>query len=353
MFVYGTNDIMVPFRSEIMKATRKLNVAIVGCGYFGIKRLQALTALKDHVHLVGLVDSNSERLQSLANAYGISGYKTIEELPKTDLTIISTPNNTHATLAEEAILYGSNVLCEKPLAISSLDAQRIILAAKKGKRFVKTGSNHRFFPTVIKAQELVKQGTIGKILSFRATIGNDGSHTAKSWFWDPKVSGGGTFIDNGCHVLDLVRMFMGDFVRCMGYTDNLYWNHAPVEDSGLGVFVNKSNAQAVIYSSWLQWAGYLYIEMWGERGYIIIDSRGGDRVMLGFRDKKEIITYDFSMYPKISYELELQYFIDCIRQDKSPQPNAEDGKKVIEMIEGVYASSKQKKWVVLPEYDPR
>lgn len=326
----------------------KIKTVLVGAGYFGQKRIKACLDLKDNLEIIGVVDSDPNKIKLIENTYSLKSFKQLSDIKeKFDLAIISTPNNTHADLAVQALTMGANVLCEKPLASNSTDALRIVKQAKKSKLLVKTGSNHRFFSSVQKALELYKKGEIGELLSFRGSIGNAGQQTANSWFWNKKTSGGGTFIDNGCHLIDIARMFMGDFKKCVGHTDQLFWKDAKVEDFGTSVFYNDKEKHAMITSSWFQWHGYLYFELWGDKGYIIVDSRDQDTLKLGKKDNPLCTVYDFSNYPKNSYHQELLYFIDCIHKNIQPQPNAEDGYKVIKMIEAIYASSKQKKWINL------
>lgn len=329
---------------------KQVNFAIIGCGKFGEKRIKAFSNLSNDIKLAGVYDQNDGLKKSFKHTHGINYYESLENLldDKTvDAVVISVPNKFHLPLALQAIKSGKHVLVEKPLALNTSEVRKIIRVSKRYKRLVKTGSNHRFFPTVEKAYELYKDGLIGKILSFKGSIGNNGETQKKSWFWDKNIAGGGTFIDNACHLLDITRMFMGDFHSCLGQVTKLYWTDSGVEDYGTGIFVTHDNRQALITSSWTQWTGYLYFEIWGEKGYIFVDSRNCDKTTIGFKDPSIVKTFDFSNCPFYSYEKELTYFSDCIRKNKQPSPNAEEGLKVISMIEGVYRSTQIKRWVKL------
>ena len=93
----------------------------------------------------------------------------------------------------------------------SLDeAKKIYEVTKNSKGVLQIGSNHRYFESVMFAKKLVDDGKIGEVLSFNGRIGNNGERLKNSWFWDKEVSGGGTLLDNGCHLLDLSRYFMGN-----------------------------------------------------------------------------------------------------------------------------------------------
>ena len=140
---------------ESKKSSRK-RVVIVGAGYFGLKRLKACLELKKEIEVIGVVEKNPQQAASVHQKFQIPVFSTLTEIPAggMDLAIISTPNNTHAELAILALSLGAHVLCEKPLAVSTVEATKIAKAAQKYKRLVKTGSNHRFFASVQKAYQL-------------------------------------------------------------------------------------------------------------------------------------------------------------------------------------------------------
>ena len=243
---------------------KPLRVVIVGAGFFGTKRLSACLALPNDFQVIAVVDPVDEQRGRIAKQFGVPVAPNLKSLTqKADLAIIATPNAFHADMSIEAMKMGLHVLCEKPLATTHSDAKKITAAAKKYDRIVKTGSNHRFFHTVQKAKELYDEGAIGKLLFFKGSIGTNGARVSRKWFWNQKVSGGGTFIDNGCHLLDIARMFMGDFVSCTAAMTTNLWKETHVEDVGSAIYKTKDQRQAVITGSWLQWAGYLNIELCG------------------------------------------------------------------------------------------
>jgi predicted dehydrogenase len=320
-----------------------IKIGIIGCGYFGQKRIQACLQLSDDIQIVSIGDIDKNKAQIIGDRYCLKYTSTLEDIYNNsdiEAIIVAVPNVYHVDVASKSLLHGKHVLCEKPLANSIKHAKQIELIALKTKLIFKTGSNHRFFPTVQKAKEMVSAGEIGRLLVFKGNIGTDGSHTKNSWFWDKKISGGGTFIDNGCHLLDIARMFMGDFHTCFGSATSLYWKKAGIEDFATAVYTTKKGSQAIITSSWIQWAGYLYFELWGDDGYIIVDNRGCAKTIVGKKNNiSPPITYDFGNQPIRSYHDELLYFVDCIRKNIQPEPSVGDGMKVIQMIDGLYKSN--------------
>ena len=339
-------------KSESKASGGKLSVAVAGCGYFGSKRIRACAQIPDEVELQAVMDANKNRAADVGTSSGVphfTNFNALLEETEIDAVILAVPNNMHASLSIQALEAGKHVLCEKPLAINPSEAKRIVDAAESSGKLVKTASNHRFFPTVTKAFELYSSGIIGEILSFRGAIGNDGGLTHDSWFWKKDVAGGGTFIDNACHLLDIARMFMGDFSMCLGQVANLYWKQAEVEDYATGIFVTDEGRQALITSSWTQWTGYFYFELWGDTGYIFVESRGEDKVTVGDNHQGVVRTYDYGRYPITSHQDELSYFARSVAMGEQPLPSARDGLEVIKMIDGVYRSTEEKTWVSLAE----
>lgn len=333
-------------KKSFSSVTKKLRTVIVGCGCFGIKRLQSCKNLHDDFDVIGLVETDHNKARQVTKKYALQTKSSISDFAKSkiNLAIIVTPNNTHSPLSVEALSLGMHVLCEKPLAISTPEANKIVSASKKYKRFVKTGSNHRFIPYIEKAISLVKTDAIGRVLRMNGSIGNNGEHVAKGWFWNKQLSGGGTLIDNGCHLIDIVTLLMKGMTLCSAQISTSYWGKASVEDNASVLLTTKDGRQATITSSWTKWNGYLSLEIWGSNGFIQTNS-DSQLVIHGNKQGKVIKTYDFSQDKTVSYEKELLYFKECIEKGIPPEPDAQDGARVIRIIETAYTSARLKKHV--------
>lgn len=326
---------------------KKINVGIIGCGKFGQKRMQTCFDLKEHLQLIALADPNP-KIKKLAQKNNLNYYFDYQKMiakEKIDLVFISTPNIHHAPIAIDCLKNNIHVLCEKPLTTNFHDATEIVKIAKKSSALIKLGANHLFFPTVKKAKKLIDDKEIGQIINFSGSIGTNGELSKNSWFWDKKVSGGGTLIDNGSHLLGIIQLIIGDFDKCSGHISNNFWKKTEVEDYCSSILTNKKNQQATIISSWTQWADYLQFKITGTKGQIEAKTGKENSVVLSFRDKKKKTkTWDFSKLPITSYQDEIKYFLKCIHEKKQPYPNAKDGLQIIKTIEAIYKSSITKKW---------
>jgi predicted dehydrogenase len=328
----------------------ELRFAVVGCGAFGARRVNALG--KIGAPLTCIADTNEELVKNLAGEVGCDYHTDYREAVKrkdVDCVIVPTPNKFHAPISIEALSNKKHVICEKPLARTPQEARDMVDAAKENGVFLKTGSNLRYFSNVRKAKELLDDGAIGDSLFIRGWIGHDGQKVLHKWNTDKEMAGGGTLLDNGAHILDLFRWFFGDFAECVGYTQTL---HMPieVEDNGVGLFRKEDGKTGLIQSSWTEWSGYMYMEVYGSKGSIVIDNRGERIGNTGkwlitsntIHTTKEGVrqVFDYSNEPPQSYELELKDFIQAVKDGRQPLASGYDGMKVVEMVHGIYESSK-------------
>jgi len=305
-----------------------------------------LICVSDKVESVGKTVANEAQCEYVAD------YRDIVERDDVDCVIVSLPNKFHLETSVAALKKGKHVLCEKPLARTPDEARQMVKIANGSKAYLKVGSNLRYFPNVMKAKELVEHESIGELLFLRGWIGHFGSSKLGTWFLDQELAGGGTFLDNGCHMLDLTRWFLGEVSECTGLITTAHLPISPLEDIGLGIFRTQNGKLAFIQSSWVEWADYMYMEIYGTQGFLRIDNRNPVcQLTLGSKvGAREI--FDYALLPLQSYKIELEDFVKTIRQGKEPSPNGFDGLRVVEMVYGIYESSRSGRKVTLGIQDP-
>ena len=321
-----------------------LNFSVIGVGSFGIKRAKAIQE-SNNANLASICDVNLENANKAKNILKVE-VQTFDKILKDDnihVICICTPNKFHLPIIKEALNSGKHVFCEKPLCRDLKEAETIYDLSKKSKTIFQMGSNHRYFESVMYAKKLVNNNEIGDVLSFTGRIGHDGERLKNSWFWDKELSGGGTLLDNGCHLLELSRYFMGDFTSGGGSISNSYWKNISVEDTANGFFQTKDGKTASIFCSWRLLSGYFFFELNGTNGYINVDGRfdthGGDKIFWYNKNTDKILSKDFSKIKPQSYKLEIEKLIDTIMNKKTPSPSAKDGLEVMRMIDFIYAKN--------------
>jgi predicted dehydrogenase len=227
-------------------------VAVIGAGLQAHRRLQPI--LDDKEYAVPLiVDLYEERAQMLAkscDAAVSSNWRDAVNDPGIDAILLLTYPDSHAKIAIAAMKKGKDVLCEKPLARTETEAKKMIKVAHETKRILKCGFNHRHHPAVVEMHKLFESGLIGKAVFGRGRYGIAGrSGVEKEWRSNPKIVSGGQLMEQGIHLVDLYRWFLGDMTKATGMVATNYWPMQPLEDNAFAVMQNKDGVMVSIHSS--------------------------------------------------------------------------------------------------------
>jgi predicted dehydrogenase len=267
-----------------------------------------------------------------------------------DLVIVSTVNAALAPVTLAAVRQGKHVLVEKPAGREAEELRPIIEAARGVGVFVKVGFNHRFHPAFQKARALCDAGDLGPLLYVRARYGHGGRiGYDREWRADPAISGGGELLDQGVHLIDLSRWFLGDFVDVRGYIDTYFWK-MPVEDNGFLALRTKHGQLAWLHASCTEWKNLFCFEIFGRDGKLQIDGLGGsygvERLsfyrMLPQMGPPETTIWE---YPgeDVSWRDEFSHFRECITRQRQPLGTLEDAVAALEIVEQVYRQARWEK----------
>jgi predicted dehydrogenase len=320
----------------------RVKFAVIGVGGFGLKRVNSI--LKSEVaELTYIVDANKDLVRDLSKKFGVGGVTFDELVSKKnyDVAIVAVPNFLHYELAIKLLEAGKDVWCEKPMTISIDMARKMVLKSIEKGAILKIGSNPRYFPNVLRALELIMQGYIGRVLFFRGWIGNEGLHLlSKSWYMDKNMAGGGTLIDNGVHLIDLIRYLADEVIKCYSCKlTTLKHNLSDIEDNAVSLYELSGGGFALIHSSWTEKSGYMYLEIHGDNGYIHVDSRWSKAVIKYDRSSGKPICEDYTQHPKLSYDLELEDFVKDYKENFHPKPTGYDGYRAIKIIMQSYSAA--------------
>ena len=232
------------------------------------------------------------------------------------------------------------------------DLDKVFKALKNSGKVLKYGFNHRYHYSVIEAKKIIDSGKMGRLLWLRGAYGKAGSiDYDKNWRNYKKYSGGGILIDQGIHMLDLMRYFSGEkFNKINSYITTSYWN-IHVEDNAFILMQSENNVIASMHSSATQWRHKFLLEMCFEEGYLNLDgilsgtrSYAPESLIIGKREfedvtfamgkpKETIISFENDN----SWELEIQEFIDAVNvKGEIKQGTLQDAYETLSLVEEVY-----------------
>lgn len=322
------------------------NVGLIGCELIGKKRARALGS---EGKLIACSDLNIINGQNLSNDTGAKFYSDWHELigvKEIDVIIVATTHDSLAEITKSAIKFGKHVLVEKPAARNITELNSVISIAKKSSCKIHVGFNHRFHRSLLKARELVDTGELGELMFIRARYGH-GARIGyeKEWRANPKLSGGGELIDQGTHLIDLSRWFLGDLVSQQGFAKNYFWN-MPVDDNGFMLLKTSENKVAFLHASCTEWKNLFSMEIYGKLGKLDLSGLGGsyglEKItfykMLPEMGPPETISWEYPMYDN-SWETEIRDFFKNIRLNLNPTSGLADAHAALSVVKSIYKSS--------------
>ena len=321
-------------------------VAIIGCGLIGHKRARALSPAR----LVACADLNVERAQALARtvpaAVASADWQAVVARDDVDIVIVATTNNSLAEIALGAIQAGKHVLVEKPAARYTAELSPLISAAAERGVLVRVGFNHRYHPALRQAHTLFTNGALGELMFVRGRYGHGGRvGYEQEWRADPVLSGGGELIDQGVHLIDLARWFLGDFTRVTGSAHTYFWP-MPVDDNAFLLLETPQGQTAMLHVSCTEWKNLFSLEIYGRDAKLHIEGLGGsyglERLayykMLPQMGPPETTIWEYPMGDN-SWQLEFAEFLEDIRLGRTPAASLADAQAALHIVAQIYKDS--------------
>jgi predicted dehydrogenase len=325
-----------------------LDIAIVGCGLIGKKRAQSLAGGR----LVVCCDTDRGRAEALAaagaGARAETDWRAAVTAADIDLVVVATTHEMLAPIAAEAAGAGKHVLIEKPGARRPGELDAVAEAAARTGARVRVGFNHRYHRALRKAKAIAESGATGPLLSIRGRYGHGGRvGYEREWRANAALSGGGELLDQGIHLIDLARWFLGDFRGVTGKTATYFWK-MPVEDNAFLLLETAAGQIAFLHASWTEWKNLFSFEICGRDGKLEISGLGGsygtERLtfykMSSEMGPPETTSWEYPMADN-SWEVEFAEFVEDIRLGREPQPGIGDAQAALRVVERVYQENAQ------------
>jgi predicted dehydrogenase len=323
-----------------------LNIGIIGCGAVGLKRARYLAGAR-LTHCVDTDLSRASQMASLSQGC-IAGtdWRLVMDRAAIDAVIIATPQDSQVEIARAAIDAGIHVLVEKPAARHVDELLGLPqLAAERNVR-VRVGFNHRYHRAFQDARRLVDSGALGPLLFLRARYGHGGRPGyASEWRAQPQRSGGGELIDQGVHLIDLARWFLGDFVEVSGFAHTYFWD-MPVDDNGFMLLKTAAKQVAFLHVSCTEWKNTFSWELYGRDGKLQVDGLGGsygvERLSwyknLPDMGPPQTTIWEYPMADN-SWETEMAEFIEDISSGREPAAGLRDAIAALAVVAKIYLES--------------
>ena len=330
-----------------------IKIGILGCGKIAQVRHIPEYAANPDCRLVGFYNPTKSRAEDMAAKYGGMAYDTAEELlanPEIDAVSVCAANYAHAELAIQAMKAGKHVLCEKPMAITLSDCEEMVRVSEETGKFLMIGQNQRLTKAHMLAKQLLADGLIGRVITFRTSFGHGGPETwaikpgKDTWFFDKSKAAMGAMADLGIHKTDLIQFLLGqDVVRTTarlctldkrGPNDELIG----VDDNAFCIYEMSGGAFGTMTASWTYYAAednstVLYGTKGEMRIYddpahsIVVIKADGSRK---FYDVEQIQTNDNQTASGVIDE-----FVAAVSEER---PSILDAADVINSMKAVFAS---------------
>ena len=342
-------------------------IGIIGCGKIAQVRHIPEYAEHKHAKLLGFYDINLDRAKALADQYGGTAYATVEELlanPEIHAVSICAANFAHAELTIAALRAGKHVLCEKPMAITLEECESMVEEARKAGKYLMIGHNQRLAKAHAVARELIEDGLIGDIVTFRTTFGHGGPETwsvdpgKNTWFFDKTKAAMGAMADLGIHKTDLIQFLTSQrVVRTTAKLTTLDKKDAAgnligVDDNAICIYEMSGGTIGTMTASWTYYGPE-------DNSTVLYGTKGIMRIYDDPAISIKVILADGS---KISYDVEaiqtndnqtksgvIDLWMESLVKDQAPEIS---GKSALAAMRAVFASiesSETGKSVEIPE----
>lgn len=242
-----------------------IGVGIIGCGRIAQERHLPEYAANPNARIVGVFDLNQERAGEIAQKYGAKAYTSYEELladPQIQAVSVCSANSSHAQHTIAALNAGKHVLCEKPMAVTLEECRNMLDAATRNGKYLMIGQNQRLTKAHVMAKNMVEDGVIGRVITFRTTFGHGGPETwsidpgKNTWFFDPKRAAMGVMADLGVHKTDLIQFLLSQKVvettACLTTLDKRTADGelAGVDDNAICIYKTSGGVVGTMTASW-------------------------------------------------------------------------------------------------------
>lgn len=332
---------------------KTLRIGIAGYGVVGKHRHRCIEKIPN-INVAAISDKNnlSEPVTKKEISYFDNYLKIYSQ--NLDVIFICLTNDVASDAVIKGLESGSHVFCEKPPGRNLADVKRVFDCKKNYPQLkLMYGFNHRYHHSVQDALNIIRSGELGKILNLRGVYGKSKLITFNQTDWrtKKKIAGGGVLLDQGIHMVDLMRLFSGEFVDVHSFISNNYWSY-DVEDNAYAIMRTKAGVVGMLHSSATQWRHRFHLDINLEKGSLILSgilsgskSYGAETLTIVWANpnsdhgdpKEQMIRYNDDP----SWDKEVSTFFKAIH-DNTPieQGSVLDAYRTMSLVHRIYQADK-------------
>jgi predicted dehydrogenase len=334
----------------------RVKVGIIGSGFQADIHAESFRIMPDEAEVIAVASPTPGKAERLARKHGIprwfTDYRAMLAEPDLEMVTITAPNCLHAQMTVDAAKAGKHVVCEKPLCMTLEEADLMIATCRERGVLLMYAEELYFTPKYVKAKQMADEGAFGKLYLVKQCEKHSGPHAP--WFWNVDRSGGGVFMDMGCHGVAFCWWFLGrpglKSVLCHMGT-YVHADKTQGEDDSVCILEFDSGARGMVENSWARQGGMEdRIEIYGAEGLTYADLHMGNALPTfsqkgyGYAVEKAPSTqgWTWPVYEELwnyGFPQEMHHFARCVRGKDSPQATGEDGRFVQEVLYAGYRSA--------------
>lgn len=329
-----------------------LKVGIAGYGVVGSRRRKSVDS---HIQLRAHAVCDQKYGGSGTFSDGVKFFPHYRQLLEEDLDIlfVCLPNDLAPEVTIAGLQKGLHVFCEKPPGKDISDIVRVIRCEREHPGLkLKYGFNHRYHGSVRDALDIVQSKELGELINLRGVYGKSKIiHWSSNWRSKRGSAGGGILLDQGIHMVDMMRLFAGEFVDIHSFVSNGFWQH-DVEDNAYALMRTENNVVAFLHSSATQWRHRFQLDLTLTKGLVILSgilsgskSYGAEEITVAYAnedDEGDPLEKSTRYNVDNSWGDEIASFVDAIRTD-TPIDNGSsmDALKTMELVYRIYCADRE------------
>lgn len=320
---------------------QKLRLGLIGLGYIGKVHLRSCLDIES-TEVVAAADVSKKALK-LAKKVGVkktfTDYHQLLKDNSVDAVIISLPTHLHVTCAKEAAEAGKHILLEKPIAKNVEEGKEVVSAANNNDVTLMIGYSYRFAPVFQCLKNNIENGELGEVQTGYATNIASGPffHRTESgapqpvpdWWFKQEFTGGGVLMDLGCHMINLIRWYMGEISDIKSYFGHRF--NLDLEDQATCLLKFRSGQTAIVNVGWFSQQSQLKVELFGTVAHSSIAHSAPSKVKTAV---KLMLRRPAPFF--LPHRREIAHFVQCVKEDTRPLTSGEDALKDLEAISLAY-----------------